>query len=76
MPLSNSSSSLFNISSPVLLSPTQIRNRARSKSIVTVEQVGNNSFEESQDQHAFPDVNSEWVNRKGSEKWFGLLNLA
>lgn len=76
MPLSNSNPPLFTMSSPVLISPAQVRNRARSKSIVTVEQAGNNSFEESLDQHAFPDVNSEWVNRKGAWLMHPLLIIS
>jgi hypothetical protein len=59
-------SPLFNLASPPLLSPTVIRNRARRGSLVKVEEVGNNTLEDSQDQGAFPDHNSEWVNRKGS----------
>jgi len=55
----------FSITSP-LLSPTIIRNRARRGSLVKVEEVGSNSLEEAQDQGAFPDHNSEWVNRKGA----------
>ena len=57
--------SSFNLVSPNLLSPT-MRSRARRGSIVKVEEVGSNSLEESQDQGAFPDHNSEWVNRKGT----------
>ncbi|KAF8592663.1 Orm1 type endoplasmic reticulum protein [Ramaria rubella] len=69
-------SPLFNIASPSdLLSPSVIRNRERSGSIVVLEEVGNNSLEESQDQGAFPDHNSEWVNRKGAWLMHPLLIL-
>ena len=58
-------SPVYSIAAPTLLSPN-LRNRARRGSLVKVEEVGNNSLEESQDRGTFPDHNSEWVNRKGS----------
>lgn len=66
MPVSNSSQPVLNIPSPTLLSPAMIRNRARRGSLVKVEAVEANSVEDELDQSVFPDMNSEWVNRKGA----------
>ena len=42
--------------------------RARSNSIVKVEEVGNRSTEEVLDRSAFVNINADWVNAKGSFK--------
>ncbi|KNZ76020.1 hypothetical protein J132_00295 [Termitomyces sp. J132] len=54
--------------SPQTLSPRTLgmRGRSRSSSIVKVEQVGEDSVEESLDRSAFPNINANWVNVKGA----------
>lgn len=72
---STTRSPLINLASTPLLSPTVIRSRARRGSLVKVEEVGNDTLEESQDQSTFPDHNSEWVNRKGTLSLHDLISL-
>jgi hypothetical protein len=47
-------------------SPEKPRSRARSSSIVEVQQVGEDTLEAELDKGAFPNVNSQWVNGKGA----------
>jgi hypothetical protein len=44
------------------------RGRARSNSIVKVEEVGNRSTEEVLDRSAYLNINADWVNAKGSSR--------
>ncbi|KAJ7129250.1 ORMDL family-domain-containing protein [Mycena epipterygia] len=44
----------------------QLRTRARSGSIVKVEQVGDRSVEEVLDRSAYVNINADWVNAKGA----------
>jgi hypothetical protein len=43
-----------------------LRSRARSGSIVKVEEVGDRSVEEVMDRSAFVNINADWVNAKGA----------
>lgn len=47
------------------LSPTTLRSRPRSSSLVKVEQVGDRSVEEIIDRSAYVNINADWVNAKG-----------
>lgn len=54
-----------------LSSPTRVsshRSRARSGSIVKVEEVGDRSIEEVLDRSAYVNINADWVNAKGAVK--------
>ena len=42
-----------------------LKGRARSSSIVMVEEVGGDGLEEDLDRAAYNNINSDWVNRKG-----------
>jgi hypothetical protein len=56
--------SSINISS-VAATHGAMRSRARSGSIVKIEQVGDHSIEETLDQSAYVNINASWVNAKG-----------
>lgn len=47
------------------LSPTTLRTRSRSSSLMKVEQVGDCSVEEIVDRSAYVNINADWVNAKG-----------
>ena len=47
------------------LSPTTLRSRPRSSSLVKVEEVGDRSVEEIIDRSAYVNINADWVNAKG-----------
>lgn len=44
---------------------TQIKQRARSGSLLKVEQVGEGSAERDLDQNLYVNINADWVNMKG-----------
>jgi hypothetical protein len=47
-----------------------LRARARSSSIVKVEEVGDRSIDEVLDRGAYVNINADWVNAKGTSPWF------
>jgi len=47
-----------------------LRPRARSNSIVKVEEVGDRSIDEVLDRGAYVNINADWVNAKGASPWF------
>jgi len=53
-----------------------LKGRARSASIVKVEEVGGDGVEEDLDRAAYNNINSDWVNRKGAWLIHPLLILA
>jgi hypothetical protein len=55
---------------------TKLKGRARSSSIVKVEEVGGDSLEEDLDRSAYTNINSDWVNRKGAWLIHPVLILA
>ncbi|KAJ6458660.1 Orm1 type endoplasmic reticulum protein [Mycena vitilis] len=56
----------IDVSSASSASPSPLRPRARSGSIVKVEQVGDSSVEEVLDRSAYVNINADWVNAKGA----------
>lgn len=44
-----------------------MKSRARSSSIVKVEEVGDNTLEEVLDRSAYVNINANWVNAKGEQ---------
>ena len=59
-------------SSPVTVA---MKGRARSSSIVKVEEVGDSSVEEVLDRSAFVNMNADWVNSKGVYRLSDLPRL-
>jgi hypothetical protein len=49
------------------------KRRARSGSIVKVEEVGDRSVEEVLDRSAYVNINADWVNSKGKTKLSGHI---
>lgn len=56
---------VLDLSTSSLPKPTSMKRRARSGSLVKVEEVGDRSVEEVLDRSAYVNINANWVNAKG-----------